>query len=110
MAVDIGPKIGIEGEKEFNDQLKLVNQAVKTLGSEMKLVTAEFTNNAKSEEALTKKNDVLERTIYTLNDKLELQKQKLQETAEIYKEDKQLDFCRYSFRPGFTSSVTTSKD
>ena len=31
-------------------------------------------------------------------------------TTEIYKEDEQLDFCTFSFRPGFTSSVTTSRD
>lgn len=86
MAVDIGPKIGIEGEREFQNQLKNVNQAVKTLGSEMKLVTAEFTNNAKSEEALTKKNDVLERTISTLNDKLELQQKALKASADEYGE------------------------
>ena len=86
MAVDIGPKIGIEGEKEFRDQLTNVNQAVKTLGSEMKLVTAEFTNNAKSEEALTKKNDVLERTISTLNEKLELQQKALKASADEYGE------------------------
>ena len=31
-------------------------------------------------------------------------------TTEIYKEDEQLDFCTFSFRPGSTSSVTTSRD
>ena len=31
-------------------------------------------------------------------------------TTEIYKENEQLDFCTFSFRPGFTSSVTTSRD
>ena len=31
-------------------------------------------------------------------------------TTEIYKESDQIDFCTFSFRPGFTASVTTSKD
>lgn len=82
MAVDIGPKIGIDGEKEFRNQLTQVNQAVKTLGSEMKLVTAEFGRNAQSEEALTKKNDVLERTVLTLNDKLQIQQEMLKKSVE----------------------------
>jgi len=86
MAVDIGPKIGIDGEKEFRDQLKNVNQSLKTLGSEMKLVTAEFTNNEKSEEALTKKNETLEKTVLTLNDKLELQQKALKASADEYGE------------------------
>jgi hypothetical protein len=86
MSVDIGPKIGIEGEKEFRDQLSAVSQAVKTMGSEMKIVTEEFGRNAQSEEALTKKNEVLDRTISTLNEKLELQKKGLEESARAYGE------------------------
>lgn len=86
MAVDIGPKIGIDGEKEFRDQLSQVNQAVKTLGSEMKLVTAEFGRNAQSEEALTKKNDVLERTVLTLNDKLKMQQEMLAKSVSEFGE------------------------
>lgn len=31
-------------------------------------------------------------------------------TTEIYKEDNQIDFCRFAFRPGFNSSITTSRD
>ena len=86
MAVDIGPKIGIEGEAKFRQELNNVNQAVKTLGSEMKAVTAEFTGQEKSMEALTKKNDVLGRSISTLEDKLALQQKALQESAEKYGE------------------------
>lgn len=86
MAVDIGPKIGLDGESEFRKQLQNVNQSLKTLGSEMKLVTAEFAANADSEEALTKKNDVLERSVSTLRDKLEMQQKALQESAQKFGE------------------------
>ena len=51
MAVNIGPKIGIDGESEFRKQLQNVNQSIKTLGSEMKAVTAEFDKNDKSMES-----------------------------------------------------------
>ena len=46
MAVDIGPKIGIDGEKEFRQELANINQQLRTLGSEMKAVTSAFTDNA----------------------------------------------------------------
>lgn len=86
MAVDIGPKIGIDGEAEFRKQLNDVNQSLKTLGSEMKVVTAEFGANAKSEDALIAKNDVLERSVSTLKDKLEMQQKALKESANKYGE------------------------
>ena len=38
MASDFGLKIGLEGEKEFKAGLKDINQQMKLLGSEMKLV------------------------------------------------------------------------
>ena len=86
MAVDIGPKIGIDGEAEFRRQIQDCNQALKTLGSEMKLVTAEFAAGEKSEDSLTKKNDVLSRSVSTLQEKLALQSKALQECANMYGE------------------------
>ena len=52
MAVDIGPKIGIDGEKEFRQELTNINQQLRTLGSEMKAVTSSFEAGDRSEEAL----------------------------------------------------------
>ena len=86
MAVDIGPKIGIDGEAEFRKQIQDCNQALKTLGSEMKLVTAEFAAGEESEDSLTKKNDVLSRSVSTLQEKLALQSKALQECANMYGE------------------------
>ena len=63
MAADIGPKIGIDGEKEFRDALKACQAQLKTLGSEMKAVTAEFQDNASSMEALSAKSSVLNKSI-----------------------------------------------
>ena len=73
MATDIGPKIGIEGESQFKKQIADINSSLKVLGSEMGIVTAEFGKNAKSEEALTKQNEILERKAIELKDKLDLQ-------------------------------------
>lgn len=81
MAVDIGPKIGIDGESKFRQQITSINNSIKVLGSEMKIVTAEFGKNAKSEEALTKKNEILERKTIELREKLELQTKALIDTG-----------------------------
>lgn len=72
MAVDIGPKIGIDGEKEFRQELTNINQQLRTLGSEMKAVTSSFEAGDRSEEALAAQTDVLNRQI-------DAQRQKLQQ-------------------------------
>ena len=75
MAVDIGPKIGIDGEKEFRQNLQNINQQLRTLGSEMKAVTSSFDAGDKSEKALAAQTDVLNRQIDAQKQKLsELQK------------------------------------
>lgn len=50
MAVSIGPRLGIDGEKEYRDSINQIIQQAKTLGSEMKLVTASFDENTEAEE------------------------------------------------------------
>ena len=84
MAKDIGPKIGLDGEKEFKNAIAGINTSLKTLDSEMKVVTSEFAGNAKSMKGLTKQNEVYERQVLTLNDKLKLQGDRLKEAANAY--------------------------
>lgn len=84
MATDIGPKIGIDGEAEFRREIKQISESLKTLGTEMDVVTSEFIDNANSTDALTKKNEVLERTIEKLNEKLEKQKEMLDEATRAF--------------------------
>lgn len=91
---DIGPKIGIDGEREFRKQITDINSSLKVLGSEMKVVTAEFGKSAQNEEALTKQNEILERQTIELKNKLELQTKALVEqvraTSEADSKSKQL--------------------
>lgn len=72
MAVDIGPRIGLEGEKEFRQSLNAVNQQLKTLGSEMKSVTSAFDDNDDAEQALSAQMGVLERSISATEQKSSL--------------------------------------
>ena len=63
MSTDIGARIGIDGEKGFRDSLSAINSQLKNLGSEMKSVVASFSGMEDSEEAVSKKGDVLQRSI-----------------------------------------------
>ena len=87
MSTDIGPKIGIQGEAQFRRELGQINTDLKTLGSEMKLVTSEFVGNEKSTESLTAQNQVLEATIVELTQKQQLLQQQLVKTAAAYGSD-----------------------
>ena len=57
MADNFGLKIGIEGEKEFKNAIREINQSFKVLGSEMNLVVSQFDKQDKSVEAVTARND-----------------------------------------------------
>lgn len=87
MAVDIGPKIGIDGEAEFRKELSNINQQIKTLGSEMKAVTSAFDAGDKSEEALAAQTGVLTRQIEAQEQKLAQLQKGLAASAEKYGEN-----------------------
>lgn len=70
MADNFGLKIGVEGEKEFKNALRDINQSFKVLGSEMKLVESQFDKNDKSVESITARNQVLNKEIDAQKDKI----------------------------------------
>lgn len=84
MAVDIGPKIGIDGEKEFRESLRTMGQQLKTLGTEMKAVTSAFDVDNDSQKKLAAQSDVLNR-------QLEVQQQRLGEMQ------KALDYAKANY-------------
>lgn len=59
MAVNIGPKIGIDGEAQFRKELNNIIQQSKTLESEMKKVTSAFDENDNSQEKLSAQAEIL---------------------------------------------------
>ena len=84
MAADIGPKIGIDGEKEFRDALKSMGQQLKTLGTEMTAVTSAFDVDNDRQKKLAAQSDVLNR-------QLEIQQQRLGEIQ------KALDYAKANY-------------
>lgn len=75
MATDIGPKIGLDGEKEFRAALQSMGQQLKTLDTEMRAVTSAFGANDKSQKALSAQSDVLTQKLSTQEARLgEIQK------------------------------------
>ena len=87
MADTFGLKIGLEGEKEFKAQLKEIEQSFKVLGSEMNLVSSQFDKNDKSVEALTARNQVLQKSIETQKDKITVLKQALDNASKSFGEN-----------------------
>lgn len=84
MATNIGPKIGIDGEKEFRESLRTMGQQLKTLGTEMKAVTSAFDVDNDSQKKLAAQSDVLNR-------QLEVQQQRLGEVQ------KALDYAKANY-------------
>lgn len=106
MATDIGARIGIDGEKSFRDSLSAVNAQLKNLGSEMKAVVSSFTGMEDSEESLTAKGKVLERSIQASADKISLLTgQSERAKAKLDQLAKELDDATRSFGTNSTEVI-----
>ena len=86
MADNFGLKIGVEGEKEFKKALAGINQSFKVLGSEMKLVSSQFDKNDKSVQALSARNNVLNKEIEAQKQKIETLRSALQNASDSFGE------------------------
>ena len=87
MADNFGLKIGLEGEKEFKKALSEINQSFKVLGSEMKVVSSQFDKNDNSVQALTARNQVLNKEIEAQKQKIETLRAALANAAESFGEN-----------------------
>ena len=84
---DFGLKIGIEGEKEFRNALREINQSFKVLGSEMNLVTSQFDKQDKSIRAITERNAVLNKEIDAQKEKISTLERALKNAADSFGEN-----------------------
>lgn len=75
MAINIGPKIGVDGEAEYRKQMNNIIQQAKTLSSEMKAVTSSFSKNDSAQKKTAAQTQVL-------NKQIEVQKQRVDMLAQ----------------------------
>ena len=86
MAVQIGPKIGIEGEKEYRSQINQIIEQTKTLDSAMQATASSFdkntssmTKNKATAQTLAQKISLAETKLAAMNTMLEQSAQKFGE-------------------------------
>jgi len=83
---DLSIRLGVDGERDFKNALRDINQSFKVLGSEMTLVSSQFDRNDKSVAALTSRNTVLRKEIDAQKDKVETLKNALDYAATSFGE------------------------
>ena len=86
MAINIGPKISVEGEREYRTQMAQIIQMQKTLTSELKATAAGFDKNASAQDkakasigVLTKQVENQKRAVAMITDQWEKAKNALGE-------------------------------
>lgn len=84
---NFGLKIGVEGEKEFKNALRDINQSFKVLGSEMKLIESQFDRQDKSIEAVTARNQLLNKEMDVQKDKIKVLEKALDNAATSFGEN-----------------------
>ena len=65
MPVNIGPKIGIDGEAQFRREIQSINKEMKRYAAEAKAVTAAYAGQEDSVESLTAKTSSLSKQLST---------------------------------------------
>ena len=84
MGVNIGPKIGIDGEAEYRKQLNNIIQQAKTLDTEMKAVTAEFTKNTTAEEKNARQSEILQKQIAKQEELISKMAKGIEDSTKVY--------------------------
>jgi hypothetical protein len=92
---EIKTTLAIDGEKQFKAAMDEAYRGMKVLGSEMKLNTAVFGDNASSLEGLTKKGEILGKQISQQKEIVAALSKAVQDSASAYGEnDKRTDAYR----------------
>lgn len=87
MAVNIGPRIGIDGEKEFRDSLKNIIEQSKTLASEMKALESSFDSETKSLKQNEEQRKLLTEQIKVQEERVEKLASGLEQARSKYDEN-----------------------
>ena len=83
----IKTSIDLTGEKEYRAACNSINSSLREINSEMKLATAEFADNASGAEALTKKQEILQKQLAEQAKKAEAAEEAAAEDAAPVEEE-----------------------
>ncbi len=84
-----GGAVKLTGESDYRKALKNITQNLKEVASEMKLVSAQYSKNDTSTEALSAKSDVLSKKLEQQKDKVETLKKQYADMSTEYDENTQ---------------------
>lgn len=87
MAVNIGPRIEIDGEKEYRAQINQIIQQAKTLDSEMRAVTSAFDDSTSAQDKNAATSKVLAKQIDVQRQRVQALTEMLQKSADKYGEN-----------------------
>lgn len=87
MSYNIGPKIGIDGETEFRNSIKRINDEYRALEAETKAVTAAFDANGDEQGKLEATSKQLEKQIDKQKEKVGLLEDAVQKASDKYGEN-----------------------
>lgn len=84
MAVNIGPKIGLEGEAEYKKSIKEIIAEQKALSAEMKATESAFDKNASAQEKAKAKAESLNKQIDNQKEYISKLKDQLEKAKDAY--------------------------
>jgi len=87
MAINIGPKIGIDGEKEYRDSMKKIVEQAKTLTAEMKMVAASFDESTSATKKAESTSQILTKQIEVQKERVSALSDMLKKAADRFGED-----------------------
>lgn len=79
----VGPRVEVDGLKEYKQAISELNASNKTLSAELKLLQAQYKGNTESSEYLTKKGELLQRQLDQQKEKVEQLHKAMQESARV---------------------------
>ena len=86
MAYRVGATVKLDGEREFKQALTEINAGIKVNASELRLLSAQYSQNGNSVKALTDRGIALQNQINSQREKVETLRAALQNTATQYGE------------------------
>ena len=87
MSYNIGPKIGIDGEKEFRDSIKKINDTYKALEAETRAVTAAFDAQGDEQGKLEATSKQLQKQIENQRSKMSLLEDAVKKATDKFGEE-----------------------